>query len=56
MATVRYIGLTELRKLQMAHPDFADEGWAVEEDGKVLDWFADKYAAEQAAAEINEEE
>ena len=55
----RKIYLPELRKLQMAHPDFTDEGWAIVElDGDeetVVDWFADHYAAVQDVAERNEE-
>lgn len=55
----RKIELPELRRLQMAHPDFADSGWAIVEiDGdeeKVIDWYADRHAAVEEVNRLNAE-
>ena len=59
MYTTRRILLPELRRLHMAHPDFADSGWAVCHVGneeKVIDWFADRQAAVEEAERLNQEE
>ena len=49
----RRIALPELRRLQMAHPDFADSGWAICEiegnEETVVDWYADRHVAEKEA-------
>ncbi len=56
----RSIFLPELRRLHMAHPDFADSGWAVVsidgDEEEVVDWYADRYAALEEATRRNEEE
>lgn len=58
MFTVRRIELPELRKLRMAHPAFADSGWAVVEvdddgDETVVNWCADRADALRDADERN---
>ena len=56
----RRIGPAELRRLHLAHPDFINRGWAVVEingdDERVIEWFADRFAAEAYAARFNEDD
>lgn len=58
--TIRRIGIMEMRRLHMAHPDWADTGWAVVKiNGNtetVLDWYADKHAAFEEAMRLEEEQ
>lgn len=60
MYTTRRILLPELRRLHMAHPGLADSGWAVVcldgDEETVIDWFADRHAAVEEAARLNEED
>jgi hypothetical protein len=60
MYITRKILLPELQRLNMAHPDFEDSGWAVcrlvGDEESVIDWFADRYAAVEEAGRLNEED
>lgn len=55
--TVRKVELPELRRRHLAHPDFADSGWAVVgldgDEETFVDWYADKYRAVEEAAKLN---
>lgn len=59
--TTRRIALPELRHRQLAHPDFADSGWAVvgmdgDDEEEFVDWYADQYAATVAACQLNDDD
>ena len=59
MYITRRIFLPELRRLRMAHPDFAKSGWAVVHLGgdkeAVVEWYADRHAAVERASALNDE-